>query len=148
MASNAWWAYGSSFKLGDGATPTEAFTAVAEIKDIDGPNLTRDSIETTSQDSTDGWREYIPGWRDGDTITVQANWLPSDATHDGTTGMLSHFNDDDNHNYQIVTPTAVNKTIAFAGHITGMPISIPMENQGQIEFQIKISGAVNISATS
>ena len=146
MASNAWWAYGSQFKLGDGEA-SETFTAVAEVKDITGPNLTRESIEVTNQDSTSGYKEFIPGWRDGDTVTIIANWLPSDTTQDGTTGMLSHFEDDDNHNYQIVTPTAVGFTISFAGHITNIPISLPLTEQGQVEFQVKISGAVTIAAS-
>lgn len=144
MASNAWWAYGSEFKLGDGET-SEAFTAVAEVQDIIGPNLTRESIDVSNQDSDDGWREHIPGWRDGDTVTIQFNWLPSNATQDGTTGLLSHFNDNDNHNYQIVTPTAIGVTISFAGHITGMPISLPLAAQAQAEVTVKISGAVSIS---
>jgi len=144
MTSNAWWAYGSSFQLGDGATP-EVFTALAEVLDIDGPGLTRDSIEVTSQDSSGGWRERISGWRDGDSITVSANWLPTDATQDGTTGMFEQFNDDDNHNYRIVLPTAIGLTIAFTGHLTGHPISLPLEEQGQIDFEIALSGAVTIS---
>lgn len=143
-ASNAWWAYGSTFKLGDGAA-TETFTAVAEVMDITGPSLSRGSFEVTSQDSDDGWREYKPGWRDGDTVNVTANWLPSDATQDNSTGMLSHFNDDDNHNYQVVTPAAVGITVAFAGHIVGMPLNLPMAEQGRVDFSIKISGAVSIS---
>jgi len=142
--SNAWWAYGSTFKIGDGAT-AEAFTAVAEVLDIDGPSMSRDSIEVTSQDSDNGWREKIPGWRDGDSVTVQANWLPSDTTQDGTTGMWEQFNDNVNHNFQIVTPTAVGITISFAGHISGFPLSLPLEEQGQVEFEIAISGAVTIA---
>jgi predicted secreted protein len=144
MASNAWWAYGSTFKIGDGAA-SEAFTAVAEVIDIDGPSMTRDSIEVTSQDSDDGWRERIPGWRDGDTVTVTANWLPNDATQDGSTGLWEQFNDDDNHNYQIVTPTAIGITISFAGHLTGFPLSLSLEEQAQVEFEIAISGAVTIA---
>ena len=144
MASNAWWAYGSKFKIGDGATP-EVFTAVSEVIDIDGPGMTRDSTEVTSQDSTSGWREFIPGWRDGDTVTISANWLPTDTTQDGSTGMFSQFNDDDNHNYQIVTPTAIGVTVAFAGHVVDFPPNLPLEEQGQIEFGIKISGQVTIS---
>ncbi len=146
MASNAWWVYGSKFKMGDGAT-SETFTEVAEVKDITGPNLTRESIDTTSQDSADGYREYIPGWRDGDTITVQANWLPSNSTQDSTTGMLSHFNDNANHNYRIVTPSAVGITVSLTGHITNMPFSLPMTEQGQVEFQIKISGKPTFAAS-
>jgi predicted secreted protein len=142
-ASNAWWAYGSTFKLGDGATE-ENFTAVAEVRDITGPNMTRASIDVTNQDSDDGWRESIPGFRDGDVVTVSANWLPSNATQDGTTGLFSHFEDDDNHNYQIVTPAAVGITISFAGHITRFPLSFPLEAQAQLEFDVKVSGAVSI----
>lgn len=144
MASSAFWAYGSDFKMGNGATP-EVFTAVAEVIDIDGPSMTRDSIEVTSQDSTSGWREFISGWRDGDSLTVTANWLPTNATHDGTTGMFEHFTDNENHNYQIVLPTAIGLTIGFAGHITGFPVNLPLEEQAQVEFEIKVSGAVTIS---
>lgn len=142
-ASNAWWAYGSEFKLGDGES-TETFTAVAEVRDISGPTLSRDTIEVTNQDSDDGWKEYIPSWRDGDTVTIQANWLPNDSTQDDSTGMLSHFEDDDLHNYQIVTPTAIGITVSFSGFITQMPLSLPLTAQAQVEFSIKISGAVTI----
>lgn len=145
MASNAWWVLGSSFKIGDGATP-EAFTAVAEVMDIDGPSMTRDSIEVTNQStSSDGWREFIAGFRDGDTVTITANWLPTDTTHDGNTGLWEQFNDDDNHNYQIVLPTAIGLTIAFAGHLVDFPPTLPLEEQAQIEFGVKVSGAVTIS---
>ena len=145
-ASNAWWAYGSTFKLGDGAT-SESFTAVAEVLDISGPDMTRDSIQITNQDSDDGSREYLPGWRDGGTVSFDANWLPSNATQDGSTGLLSHYEDDDNHNYQIVTPTAVGKTISFAGHVVGMPPSLPFQEQAKINFSIKLSGKPTIAAS-
>ena len=142
--SNAWWAHGSQFKIGDGATP-EVFTAVAEVLDISGPSITRDSIDVTSYESSNGWREKIAGLRDGDTITVQANWLPSNVTQDGSTGLWSQFNDNDTHNYQLVTPTAVGVTVAFAGFLTGFPLTLPLEEQGQVEFEITISGPVTIS---
>ena len=142
--SSAWWVYGSLFKLGDGAG-SEVFTTVAEITDISGPNFSRDSIEVTNLDSTTGWREQIPGWRDGDSVSLTANWLPTNVTQDGTTGMYSHFTDNVNHNYQIVLPTAVGLTISFTGHITGFPITLPIEEQAQVDFEIKISGVVTIA---
>jgi len=142
--SSAWWVYGSLFKLGDGAG-SEVFTTVAEITDISGPNFSRDSIEVTNLDSTTGWREQIPGWRDGDSVSLTANWLPTNVTQDGTTGMYSHFTDNVNHNYQIVLPTAVGLTISLTGHITGFPITLPIEEQAQVDFEIKISGVVTIA---
>ncbi len=55
--SNAWWAYGSEFQVEDGA----GWLKVAEVIDINGPNMTMDSIDVTSQDGSAGWRDYISG---------------------------------------------------------------------------------------
>ena len=144
MASNAWWAYGSQFKIGDGATP-EVFTAVAEVMDIPVPPLTRESIRVTNQDSDDGYHEDIPGWRDGGSVTFSMNWLPSDATQDGSTGLFAQFNDNANHNYQLVTPTAVGKTISFSGHITNFAPTMPLNEQGKLDVTIKMAGPFTIA---
>ena len=41
---------GTLLKIGDGAIP-EVFTAIAEVKDITGPGLTREFAEFTHQQS-------------------------------------------------------------------------------------------------
>lgn len=148
--SNAWWAYGSELKIGDDGT-TETFTKVAEIIDIDGPSMSRDAIEVTSQDSTNGWREFIPGMRDGGEVSVTANWIPISSTQDGTAGVLSKFTDDVLHNWQIITAddgSSGTMDIDFAGIVTDFSISLPMEEQAQLEFTLKISGAVTIAAST
>lgn len=150
MASNAWWAYGSELKIGDDGT-TETFTKIAEIIDIDGPSMSRDAIEVTSQDSTSGWREFIPGMRDGGEVSITANWIPVHATQDGTSGVLSKFTDDVLHNWQIITAgdgSSGTIDIDFAGIVTDFSISLPMEEQAQLEFTLKISGAVTIDTTT
>ena len=48
---------GTLLKIGDGASP-ETFTAIAEVKDITGPNMSMEFAEFTHQQSTDGYREY------------------------------------------------------------------------------------------
>jgi predicted secreted protein len=151
MASNAWWAYGSEFKIGDDGT-TESFTKVAEVVDISGPNMSRDAIEVTSQDSTSGWREFIPGMRDGGEVSVTANWIPVDLTHDdGSDGVLAHFQDNVLHNWKIVTAddgSSGTMDIDFAGIVTNFDISLPLEEQAQLEFTIKVSGAVTIDTST
>lgn len=148
--SNAWWAYGSELKIGDDGT-AETFTKVAEIQDIDGPSMTKDTIEVTSQDSANGWREFIPGMRDGGEVGITANWIPASATQDGSVGVLSKFLDDDLHNWQIVTAgdgSSGSMDIEFAAIVTDFNISLPMEEQAQVEFTLKISGAVSINAST
>ena len=147
MASGAFWAFGSQFKIGDDGS-TETFTKVAEIIDINGPGLSRDVIEVTSQDSTNGWKEFLPGLRDGGEINITANWDPDHATQDGTTGILSKFNDDELHNWQIITPSGAGVDIDFAAFVTAMNLSFPVAEKGILECTLKISGAVTVSPST
>lgn len=50
--------YGTILKMGDGATPTEAFTAVANVIKIKPPKINHPVIESTSHGSN-GVREYV-----------------------------------------------------------------------------------------
>jgi predicted secreted protein len=150
--SAAWWAYGSDLKIGDDGT-SESFTKIVEIIDINGPNMSHDVIEVTNQDSTNGWREFLPGLRDGGEVSVTANWYPAHATQDGTegaagTGLLSKFTDDDLHNFQIVTEddgTGGTLTIEFAAVVTNFSIALPLEEQAKLDFTLKMSGAPTFS---
>jgi len=141
--SDAFWVYGSKLQLGNGASP-EVFADVAEVQDITPPPLSRDSIDVTNQSSPNGWREKIPGFRDGGEVKFKCNWLPQNATQDEATGLLSSFGDDDVHNWKIVLPDTVT-TIAFAGFVSGFEPDLPMEEQGQLSVTITVSGEVVIS---
>lgn len=143
MTTGAFWAYGSILQYGDGATP-EVFTAISEITELVPPNMSRDSIDVSSNSSSDGYREYIAGWRDGGEVSVKSNWLPTNATHDGTTGVLASFNDNLNHNWRIVLPDSI-ATINLRGHVKDFNPDLPLEEQGILEFVIKISGKPTIA---
>ena len=150
MSSNAWWAYGSELKIGDDGT-TEAFTKVAEIIDISGPSMSRDAIEVTNQDSPSGWREFIPGLRNGGEVSLTANWIPVSGTQDGTSGVLSKFTDDILHNWQIITAddgSSGTMDIDFAAIVTNFSISLPLEEQAHLDVTLKVSGAVIIATST
>ena len=138
MASTAWWAYGSTLAT-DG-------TDIAEIIDISGPGMSKDAIEVTFHDGTgDGYREFIPGWRDGGEISVTANWLPSNATQDD---LLDVFEGDDLRTFTITTAgdgSGGTIDIDFSGIVTSFNAAMPLEEQGKLEFTLKISGAVVFS---
>ena len=145
--SNAWWAYGSELKIGDDGT-SPSYTKVAEIQDISGPSMSRDAIEVTSQDSADGYREFIGGLKDGGEVSVSANWIPTDETHDGSSGILSKFNGDKVTKWQIITASdgsAGNTTIAFDAIVTSFNPDVPLEEQGKLDFTLKISGKPTFS---
>lgn len=108
-------------KYGDGATPTELFTAISKVKSIGFPRETRDTAEVTNFDSTGYTKQYIPGWGDVSEISVAANWV-ADASQDNSTGILSVFRTrkGQNINWKIEvlntdTGAADGFTLAFSG---------------------------------
>lgn len=141
--TNAIWAYGSQLKQGDGATP-ENFTTIAEITELTAPNESRDDIEVSNMSSSNGTREFISGWRDGGEVTFKANWLPSNSTHDSTTGLRASYATNTNHNWQIVLPGSA-LTISFAGHISKLEGELPLDGAAMLSGTIKVSGAITYS---
>jgi predicted secreted protein len=144
MSSSAFWAYGSKLKLGDGASP-EVFTTIAEVKDITPPPMKRETIDVSSQDSTDAWREFIPGWRDGAEVSFNCNWIPKSGTQDQNTGVLSTFADNSRHNWQILLPDATT-LLAFAAFVTEFAPDLKLDKLGEISIKLKVSGAVTVTS--
>lgn len=141
--TSAIWAYGSQLKLGDGATP-ENFTAIAEITELTPPSEKRDDIEVTNMSSANGTREFIAGFRDGGECSFKANWLPTNATQDKTTGLRAAYASNSNQNWQIVLPSSI-LTISFAGHLSTLESDLPLEAQAELSGTIKVSGAIAYS---
>jgi predicted secreted protein len=135
--TSAFWAYGSALKRGDGGSP-EAFTAIAEIIELSGPAMSRDDIDVTSHQSSDGYREFIPGLRDGGEVTFTANYLPTNSTQDDSTGLLEGFNSDTTENFRLVLPNSLGY-ISFVGFLTAYEPDTPVEEQGQLSGTIKVT---------
>ena len=131
---------GSQFKRGDGAS-AEAFTAIAEINSIDGPNMSRETIDVTSLDSVGGYREFITSFRDGGQVDLDCNF-----TLAGYAAFLADFQFDDSVNYQIVWPDTGATTLDFAAYIINVGSSTPMGDKIQMKATVKITGAVTLSS--
>ena len=138
--TKAFWAYGSKLQLGDGATP-EVFADIAELIELDLPTMKRDTIDVSNHQSLNATREKIAGWRDGGQVKWKANWIPSDPTQDGTTGLLSAYDDGKNHNWKIIAPDDI-VTLIFSGPLNEFKPDLPLDKQGTIEGSIDVSGNI------
>lgn len=135
--------FGVILKLGDGEA-SETFTAVAELVEIKGPGIKRDSRETTHHQSTDKFREFKPGLKDGGEVTAKVNLLPGNATH-GTAagGLLGTINDDELHNWKMVLPEDASEAQyewSFAGFLTAFDPDYPKGDNITAELTLKVSG--------
>jgi len=65
---------------GFGVDMTWNSVVLAEVTNVTGPNESRDLIDVSNHDSTDGFKEYIAGLADGGEVSVEGNFIAGDST--------------------------------------------------------------------
>ena len=141
MPSNAISGVGTLFQRSDGSSANGTFRTIAEINTVSGPNLSRDTIDVTSLDSTGGYKEFIAGFRDGGEVSLEMNF-----TIDGYGQMKLDFEDDALVDYKVILPDTTATTFSFSGLVTAMGLSIPMNDKITCSVTIKVSGQVDVQS--
>jgi len=126
--------HGTQFLRGDGGDP-EVFVAIGEVTDITGPEMERETIDVTSHDSPDGYREHIGGLKDGGEVSFEVNYDPD--LHNILEG---DFADSQPRNYKIQLPATPGGAWVFGGFITSMNLSFPMEDKITAALTFKVTG--------
>ena len=122
---------------------TGQWVAIAQVKSIAGPTMTRTFIDTTALDTTGGYRTFITGFRDPGQITLSMNF-----ERDGYESMKTDFESEDVQNYQIVLPDADTTSLAFEGLVTELPLNIPTDDVVTADVTIKVTGQVTLESGS
>ncbi len=139
MASNAIAGVGTRFRRWD--TDLAAWADIAEINSINGPGMSRDTIDVTSLDSTGGYREFKAGFRNPGQVTLAMNFTR--VTYDL---MKADFESNVLKNYEIVLPDTEDTTLEFEGLVTELPLNIPADDKVTADVTIQISGQVTINS--
>ena len=132
-------AYGVLLKVGSGGT-AETFTAIAEVRDIEGPEMEAEMKDVTSHDSPGGWRELIPTLLSAGEVSFDLNFIPGDPTHDAETGLVSDMWGRVKRNYQLVWPDG--EGWEFAAYVSGFNPSAAVEDELAAEVTLTVTGAV------
>ena len=137
--SNAISSFGTLLKIGDGAG-TEVFTTIAEVLDIDGPTLTQDTVEVTSQTATARYKEYIVTLKDGGEVTFDVNYITDDSTHDASTGLIKDFDDGTLRNFQVIFSDSGTTTWTIPAYIASFGTTMPVNGALNASITLKVSG--------
>jgi len=131
---------GASFRRWDGSN----WVHLAEIMNIAGPGKSRDTPEVTTLDSTDGYREFMSGLRDGGTVTFTMIFRRD------TYGIIDDdFEDDDLQNYEIyLAQDPEGTSFEFEGLVTELPLTIAPGDPMTVDVTIKLSGSVTVNTGS
>lgn len=68
-------AYGALLKRVTGGP-----TTIGQIRDIGGPGLSLDTLDVTTHDSGDAWRDFVGGLKDGGEVSLELVWDPDNST--------------------------------------------------------------------
>ena len=116
---------------------------IANITNIGGPDMSRDTIDTTSLDTVGGYRTFIAGFRDAGSVALAMNFV-----RDGYETMKSDFESDVVQNYELVLPDADTTTLEFEGLVTELPLVVAPDDKITMDVTIKISGQVTLNSGS
>lgn len=70
--------YLTLLKMGNGLSP-QTYTTIAEVKSINGFGFTKDELEATHMESPNGYKEFVGGMKQGETMTVVCNMTIENA---------------------------------------------------------------------
>lgn len=131
-------ALGVLLKRGNGASP-ETFTAIAEVFDMNGPNVKLDTTESTHL--ADSWKGFKAVLLDGGDVKFTVNFIPTDATQSVTSGLIDDMINKSLKNFQIVWPDSVNTVWPFAAYVTSFSPKAPLAGMLRADVTLKLDGA-------
>lgn len=117
------------------------FTAVAEVVDSAGPGIEQATHDAPSQ--TTDWMKRVAGITSAGDYTFDVNFIPKDATHDGTTGLLALLGLQFTTAWQLVYNDAGAGTASywvFSGYLVTFGEDIPVDGILKSSATIKING--------
>lgn len=137
--SNAVSGIGTIFSRYDGSQ----WVPIAEITSITGPNKSRNTIDVTSFDSVDGYKEFIGGLRDGGEFNFTMNF-----TEAGYILINDDFEDDTLQKYRVTLPNTEGTVLEFDGLVTALPLDVPLDDKISCSVTIKISGQTELNPSA
>lgn len=142
-----------SYTVASGATVVEVdpeeFATLAEVKDIEGPDISLDTEDITPHDAIGGWEEYIPTILRSGEITFDLNFVPHNPQHgDFAGGLISLLKNRSRRNWKIVLPTSPSYEWTFAAYVTGFSNSMPVAGVLGASVTLKVTGVLGLGAAA
>lgn len=129
--------YGASLSIGG--------TDVGNIISISGPDQARDSIDISTMDSSNKFREFIPGMLDSGEITVELNY---DGTAAGTADALNTLKTASALTVLVTFQGTATSTFSCSGFITALGHAIPFDDKVTQSLGLKLTGSATYTDES
>jgi predicted secreted protein len=136
----------SNAKLGYSTTISRNGNLIGQLTSITAPSLSADSVDVSTLDSADGYREFIQGMRDGGEVAIEGKFYPGDTN--GQAGLYDDFNNGTLQTFVITFPTSMGASWSFSGIVTAIESEIPFDDAIGFSATIKVSGKPLLGVTA
>ena len=134
------------------STSGAAGSAIVALDSVAHTGVTQDAVDITNFDSTESWREFVPGLKDAGSLTGEGNYNPEDSSHaygSAVGGIPFSFDEaggDANAlvEWSIVWPTAAVDVVYGNGILTSWETSISVGDRARLRFEVKLTGKPTI----
>lgn len=117
---------------------------VGALSSVSGIDASADEVEVTDMGNTDGYREYLPGFKDGGEVSLSGYMDGEDA---GQARLYELMESGDVVDCKIQFPTKIGKTWSFKAGVTKFTTSADVDDAITFEATLKVSGKPTLAAT-
>ena len=130
---------GINTTLAYGTDTSTTVTLIGNISSLGGPNQTRTSIDKSTFDSSDNYKEFMPGMIDAGEITAEFNY---DGSAAGTANNLNTLLQDTSTSATKIWTVTCPDTSKWqgSGFISALSPTIPMDDKITQSLTIKLTG--------
>ena len=115
---------------GKGTTFSFGSTEVGSLTSIGGVSVSADTIDVSTLDNADGYKEFIAGFKDGGEVSLSGYFDYSDA---GQKALYTAFE---------------SGAVTFNGVVTAIETGVELESAISFDCTIKVSGKPTLAAVS
>lgn len=140
--ATAWAAINTYLSVYDTSVSPAVWTRVVKCDDIGGPKLKRDTIDVTTHDNIDDYKEFIGSLKDGQDVTVAVVFDPTDPSHNtnGYASMAQAFEDGIVRQWKIVYPTSPSTKWTLSGFVVAFEPGAKTKDALRMTLMIKVTG--------
>lgn len=130
-------AKGTSFSIGT--------QVVGSLKSIGGVKVSADTIDVTTIDNADGYKEFLGGFKDGGEVSLSGYFDYADA---GQKALYTAFESGSVTECVITFPSAIGAKWTFDGVVTAYETGAELEDAVSFDCTVKVSGKPTLEAST
>lgn len=117
--------------------------AVGALSSIGGISASADTIDVTTLDNQDGYKEFIGGFKDGGEVSLSGYF---DYADEGQKALYAAFESGEVTECEIVFPTSMACKWTFSGVVTAVETGAELDGAISFSCTVKVSGKPTLAA--